>query len=114
MKTKIFIIALAALFASCEKHKFEKENICPVISTEALPGELPSAFNQKYSGATNVTWFNQDNVSYCAAFTLNGQEMKAIFDKSGTFLSEIQQNKGKHHEEDENGCECDIHHEDHH
>jgi len=114
MKIKILFLALTAIFASCEKHKCEKQNICPFITSESLPEELPSTFSQKYSGAANVTWFNKDGVSYCAVFTLNGQKMKALFDKSGTFVSETYQQKGKHHEEKENGCECESHPDDQH
>lgn len=115
MKKSIALACLVMIMASCEKMKeinpFEKkdkhENVCPTVSPETMPSGVTTAFNQKYKGATGVTWFDKDGVSYCAVFSINGKETKALFNRDGSFNSEEveQDNQGDHQNKD-SGCEC--------
>ena len=117
MKKIVFIFAIAAIVASCEKEK-EHKNLCPVISAEAVPTSVSSAFREKYPNVIVEIWFNKDNSGYVAQFTLGGKETKAQFDNNGNFQNEdIDQEgeneevdqEGEHEDNDEdNGCECDT------
>jgi len=122
MKKIIILAAFAITIASCEKmqqlnifdkHKDKEQTPCPVVVSENLPSAVLTAFAEKYPGATVTTWFNKDNTGYCAVFTNNGVETKALFNNDGTFSKEEIEThqKGKHIEEDETGCECEL--EDH-
>lgn len=115
MKTSLVIAGLAIVFASCEKmgdiNPFDKKDkTCPVVTEESLPSNARTNFNQKYSSATEVVWFDKDGQSFCASFTLNGNETKAFFDLEGNFVSEENEandEKGNHKDK-ESGCECDL------
>ncbi|MFM2225635.1 MAG: putative beta-lactamase-inhibitor-like, PepSY-like [Bacteroidota bacterium] len=115
---KLFLISTVIIaFASCQKIKdlnpFDKkdkaETLCPVVIAEQVPSAVTTAFAAKYPAATAITWFNKDNTGFCAAFTNNGIEAKALFDNAGNFVSE--EVKGNHQDgqqHNESGCECEI------
>lgn len=120
MKKPILMGGLVIAITSCEKMKeinpFEKkdkhEKVCPTVSSETLPSSVVTTFNQKYAGATTITWFDKDGSSYCVVFTLNGKETKALFSKDGVFQSEeIEQDNHGDHQDNESGCECETNHE---
>lgn len=115
----MMVAAIALSIASCEKmqhlnpfdkHKEQEQASCPVVTSENVPAAVTTAFAEKYAGATVTTWFNKDNTGYCASFTNNGVETKALFNNDGTFAKEETEThqKGKHNEEDETGCECEL------
>ena len=73
-----------------EKAKDDKE-----VSAGSVPGPVTSAFNAKYSGASDIKWedaHENDKQTYKAKFTLNGKKMKAEFDAAGTFVKESEDN----------------------
>ena len=123
MKKTIKIASLILLTTSCEKvsefHPFDKkdkkETVCPTIDRSVLPSCVLSNFEQKYNGASSITWFDKDGNSYCAVFQLNGKEMKASFSKEGILISEdIEDNEEARdeNEEDEMGCDCEVNDDD--
>lgn len=107
----VLILAIATIVVSCEKEK-ESKNLCPVISEKAVPSSVISAFQQKYPNVIIEKWFNKDNKGYCAMFTFNGKETKALFDNNGNFQNEEIDNEGEHKDNDDNGCECETENED--
>ncbi len=102
------LIAFAlVLVTSCEK----QDKACPVVASEQVPTAVTNSFTTKYAGAAVTTWFNKDNKGYCADFTLNGTEMKALFDNNGNFMEEEVEGKDDHqsgNHADDDGCECEL------
>lgn len=107
----LFILAIATIVISCEKEN-EHKNLCLVISEKAVPSSVSSAFQEKYSNVVVEKWFNKDNNGYCALFTFNGKETKALFSNFGNFQKEEVDQKGEHEDNDDNGCKCDIENKD--
>lgn len=94
MKKIFFLIALGfAVFTtpSCTNDSKEKVKDNDEISVTDVPGSVKTAFNEKYSGATNVAWegaHENNQQTYKAKFVLNGKKMKAEFDANGVFIKE--------------------------
>lgn len=116
-------IATAAL-VSCEKEKAEKaENICPVVAASVVPQIVKDSFSVRYPATTVTTWFNKDNVGYCAYFTMGGIEKLSQFANNGSFVKEqIETNESGEHTDGidstatggkvpASGCVCEIHSE---
>ena len=94
------------IVVSCEK---DNENLCPVVSAKDVPSSVISTFQGKYPNTIAETWFNKDNQGYCAVFTFNGKETKALFDNNGNFQKEEIDQEGDHEDDDDdNGCKCDT------
>ena len=110
------LLAIVLIFlASCEKfHLFnkEKENLCPVVTSEQMPAVVTKAFSTKYTGTMVTTWFNKDNTGYCAVFISNGNQTKALFDNNGNFVKEETElennNQTGDHQDGDGGCECEL------
>ncbi len=112
MKKILFILAIATIIISCEKET-EHKNLCPVISDKVVPASVSRAFQQKYPNVIADKWFNKDNNGYCALFTFNGKETKALFDNNGNFQKEEIDQEGEHEDNDnDTGCECETEDED--
>ncbi len=117
MKKLSFLVIVMISLASCEKlsnlnpfDREEKKTLCPVVAPEQVPVAITNAFSTKYPGASATIWFNKDNTGFCAAFTSNGVETKALFDNNGSFVKEeIEEHDQKgNHQDEENGCECEL------
>ncbi len=131
---KIFVSIAALLctalliFISCEKEK-EKKNICPIVEASSVPATIISVFSEKYPNEKVTTWFNKDNVGYCAYFISGNIKKLAKFSNDGTFISE--ETEGNHEDNgidnaddstdndgidnadddtdnEHEGCDCDI------
>ncbi len=110
-------IIAASVFLSCEKEKAEApENLCPVVAASAVPQSVKDSFMVRYPATTVTTWFNKDNVSYCAFFTSAGVEKLTQFANNGSFIKEqIETNESGEHGDSavttgktSEGCECEI------
>jgi hypothetical protein len=113
MKKFILLIAAITLLCSCEDselfQKKEKKNICPIVTSDLVPGTVTTAFTAKYSSASAITWFDKDGTGYCAIFTFNGSETKAFYDKTGNFVSEeVEQDGDNNNHDNDSGCECEL------
>ena len=118
MKQLAFIALNVILFTSCQKlknvnpfDKEKKETPCVVVSSEAIPQAVKSAFSVKYAGQTVTTWFNKDGNGFCAEFTQNGVKTLAQFSNDGTFVIEETDNQQDKEHNDKNadtGCSCEI------
>lgn len=114
-KTIILSLALITCLTACEKMELfdrdKKDKPCAIVSSETLPSEVSVAFQTKYQGATVETWFNKDNIGYCALFTFNSVKTLAQFNNDGSFVkeeTEVEQ-EGEHEDEDnDSGCECEV------
>ncbi len=121
MKKLFFIVFGLATLSSCEKgdlfDKKDKDNPCPVVSSEMVPSAVTTSFQMKYPNNTVDTWFNKDNVAYSAMFTLNGKQTLSQFKNDGTFVKEeIEVDQQGEHEDNnddnDSGCECETEDED--
>jgi len=120
MKTNIIYLCLIFSVFSCEMDMFDKDkkdNLCPIVANNSVPQTVMSSFNLRYSeSVANVTWFDKDNVSYCAIFKQNGKETKACFQKDGQFMNEkVEQNSNgmgcnedEDDDDDDSGCQCEV------
>ena len=96
MKRIIFLIAICfslAALPSCDNHKKDKDD--KELSVSDVPESVKSAFNAKYSTATDTKWedaHENDKQTYKAKFMLNGKKMKAEFDPNGGFIKESEDN----------------------
>lgn len=124
MKKMILVLSVASLFVACtkeskkDKNENEKENHCPVVSASAVPASVVSAFQTKYPGISVNTWFQKDNIGYCAYFIQPPNQKKlAEFTTAGVFVSEELDTDHDGNFEDSTGttgtksttaCECEI------
>ncbi len=120
---KIFfamLISVPAIFVACEKKEKEKaENTCPTVAASAVPQAVKDSFAIRYPATSVITWFNKDNVAFCAYFiTAANVEKLAQFANSGSFIKEeMEAHQVGQHEDSTttvgkvNGCECEVHKE---
>lgn len=110
MKKYVSWIASIVLLASCEKMDlFEREKLCPVVAPENVPAEVKTSFEARYPGTVVKTWYDKDGTGYCAEADVNGDDVLALFDRSGIFQKDLEE------EDDERrgrrnrntGCECE-------
>ncbi len=113
----LFLIAIVSIvvLASCNKDKKEsKENDCPVVAVDIVPKIVKDSFALRYPSESVKTWFNKDNIGYCAFFVSTGVKKLAQFSTTGNFVKEEIDSDNNHENEDstENGgkagCECEI------
>ncbi len=72
MKQSLVIVAVLAFsFAAC---------------SQTPPKSVTDNFNSKFSGATKVTWDQEEENEWEAEFKMNGTEMSVSFDNAGTWL----------------------------
>lgn len=116
------LVSAPFIFSACEKGNKEKaENLCPVVAADAVPQAVKDSFALRYPGTIVTSWFNKDNVAFCAFFITSANvETLAEFGNSGSFiLEQIETNQDGQHEDStattggktSSGCECDIHNE---
>ena len=55
------------------------------LAQEGVPSKVKKAFQAKFPQAAEVEW-GMDDENHEAEFEMNGQDMSAVFDKSGTWL----------------------------
>lgn len=117
MKKTMMMACLVMIIASCEKmddfeprgRKDKVETVCPVVSSESMPSSIIKSFNQKYTDAKEVTWFDKDRIAYCAVFTFNGKQTKALFNHEGNFVSqEVETDNEAENDDNDAGCECEL------
>ncbi|MCB2205527.1 PepSY-like domain-containing protein [bacterium] len=51
-----------------------------------IPPAVSKAFDVKFPGAVDLRWDKEDAKTYEAEFTMDGSEMSALFDASGTWM----------------------------
>ena len=68
------------------KNKEKNQELDNVNNMITVPVEINSAFNTKFSGATDITWGKESDIEYEAEFKLNGKLVSANFDTSGKCL----------------------------
>lgn len=78
MKTKVLFIPISILciLAGCSGG----------ISEKNLPQQMVSSFNAKFTSASKVKWFSENDSVYEASFVFNGREHSALFTKEGQWL----------------------------
>ena len=112
------IVAGTILFFSCNKEGKDKaETLCPVVAANLVPQVVKDSFAVRYPGTTVTTWFNKDNVAFCAFFTISNVEKLAEFANNGTFIKEDIEMDHDGEQEDSTGtggkpitgCECETH-----
>ena len=113
----LFLIAIASIvvLASCNKDKKEsKENDCPVVAVNLVPKIVKDSFALRYPTDSVRTWFNKDNMGYCAFFVSKGVTKLAEFSTTGNFVKEeIDSDENNEHEDNvangkKSGCECEM------
>lgn len=121
---KVFLLAImaTAVIVSCNKEGKEKaENPCPVVPASLVPLVLKDSFAVKYPATIVTTWFNKDNIAFCAFFTISGMEKLVQFANDGSFVKEEIETHEDEQREDSTvtggkstttGCECETHKED--
>lgn len=120
MKKILLLVSVVALVVACSK-KEKKEGTdkhCPVIAASAVPQAVKDSFAVRYTGTTVTTWFQKDNIGYCAFFMKPANQRKlAEFSTSGSFISEETDVDHNGSFEDSTGttgpkgtttCECEI------
>jgi hypothetical protein len=76
MKTTILSFAAILLFSFTACGQSGKE----------VPAPVKSAFSQKFSGASNVKWSQENDKEWEAEFKLGGKDYSANFDNVGTWV----------------------------
>ena len=78
MKNNV-IILIAALIISTS-------TFAQKISADKVPAAVSSALKAKFPGASKIKWEMENEKEFEAAFTLNGNEASANFDKDGNWV----------------------------
>lgn len=92
MKKTITIFAILislAIFSSCKDKKSEPNK--NEITVSEVPASVQTAFNNKYTAATGITWedaHENDIQTYKVKFTFDGKKMKAEFDANGVLVKQ--------------------------
>lgn len=71
----IFLIALAIICANATG-----------CAQKKVPAAVDSAFKTKFTNATKVSWYKENNHEYEAEFTMNGVKYSANFSNTGKWL----------------------------
>lgn len=118
MKKILLTLSVVAVLAACKKQGKETKNHCPTIAASAVPAGVVSAFKTKYPADVVITWFQEDNIGYCAYFIQPVNQRKLDeFTGSGVFVAEETDNDKDGEFEDSTGvsgpkgksvCECEI------
>jgi hypothetical protein len=89
MKSKILLSAFLALFfVACKKSGLNSNNnnisgTANVVPASAVPLAVRTAFDNSFSGATEVEWQRNSSSSFTSQFNLSGQRHEASFDDNG-------------------------------
>lgn len=112
-------VIVIVFLISCEKGSKENtEKKCPVVAANLVPQMVKDSFVQRYPVDSVRTWFNKDNVGYCAYFVSFGIEKLARFSNNGNFIKEENESNENNEHEDStvvsngklnSGCECEVH-----
>ena len=121
MKRKMLIVCSLVFLSSCEKegefHPFKrKEKKCAIVQSDAIPTTVQKTMTERYSGATNLIWFDKDGSSFCAVFKIQDAEKKVFFGLDGQFISEETEveNDNEDNQNEDSGCECELEYEEKH
>ena len=117
----IAVISVTVIFFACKKEAKEKtENPCPVVDASAVPQIVKDSFALRYPATNVITWFNKNNVSFCAYFKTSANMEKLVqFANNGSFIREELETEQEGQHEDSTatgvkvngGCECETHKE---
>ena len=84
-KTILAFLLMAGITLGVKAQEEKKEK----ISDAEVPQAVQTAFSSTFANATDVEWKKKD-MDYKVSFKLNNAEQHAMFDSSGTLLSQGQ------------------------
>jgi|GEM_PF-2704455 len=103
MRKILLVLAASSVLFSCNKEKFEKEELCPKVEETNVPVAAVDNFNAKHTTATNTVWFSVSEEKYCVVFDMDGKEQYAYYDIHGNYLS---WDKEKEYDKDKKEKKC--------